>query len=209
MKSNSNLFVHIKQYHDDVTLKNFKRALDAKREEFSLAYPERARKTRCRRLVTNRIRTENGRFQKGIPWKMIPDFNGEPHLAERFITLSESLITKCMKLDEDDFMNTYLRQSIICKVKGPAAEILGTQPINSWAELKADPLDNFSDRRDVWTLCQEIALMKQRHNEDGFQFYERLNKTLGLAIAYLKCREELALMKCTICSTVWTRVPTL
>ena len=124
--------------------------------------------------------------------EMIPEFRGEPAIMERFISVSETILKKFLNKNEpEDFFNTYLLHSVLSKIKGPAADIVGSHPVSTWDESKTALLDNFGDRRDVWTLTQEMCCMRQGQNEDGFKYFERVNKQISLAVSYLQVRKEL------------------
>lgn len=122
---------------------------------------------------------------------MIPNFNGEPSALPRFIEISEKLVIRFFNIHNvNDFQNEFLMSSIRSKIVGQAAEVINNAYVNSWEELKSALLTAYSDRRDCYTLNNEIATLKQLPNESPFTFYERLNKLLNLQLAYFNNNME-------------------
>lgn len=117
---------------------------------------------------------------------MVPEFQGEPELLARFIDTAEKLANRFQNpADPDDFQNEFLLNSLIAKVKGPAAEVIYNSKIESFADLKEALLQAYSDRRDHLTLELELANMKQGRTENPFKFFERISKILNLIISYI------------------------
>jgi hypothetical protein len=117
---------------------------------------------------------------------MVPTFNGESQLLARFIEICEKLVARFYNVtDPTDFQNEYLMSSILAKINGPAAEVVGNSRIGTWQELKEILLNGYADRRDCYTLGIELAETRQGPHESPFEFFGRIQKILNLQIAYL------------------------
>lgn len=117
---------------------------------------------------------------------MVPTFNGDSQLLPRFIEVCEKLVARFYNaVDTSDFQNEYLMSSILAKITGPAAEVVGNARIGTWQNLKDILLNGYADRRDCYTLGIELAETRQGYQESPFEFFERIQKILNLQIAYL------------------------
>jgi hypothetical protein len=117
---------------------------------------------------------------------MVPTFNGDSQLLARFIEVCEKLVARFYNaVDTSDFQNEYLMSSILAKITGPAAEVVGNSRIGTWQDLKEILLNGYADRRDCYTLGIELAETRQGYQESPFEFFERIQKILNLQIAYL------------------------
>lgn len=116
---------------------------------------------------------------------MIPEFHGETELLPRFIQICQKLVTKFYNANNaDDFQNEYLMSSILAKIKGEAAINISSCVIGKWADLQTALLNAYADKRDVYTLNIELTNLKQG-SESAFDFYNRIQHILNLAISYL------------------------
>lgn len=124
---------------------------------------------------------------------MIPEYNGEPTMLSRFISICDKVVAKFFVVENpDDFQNEYLFSSILSKLKGQALEVVVNSNTYSWTEVRKILLATYLDRRDCFTLNLEMSELKQENQESPFKFYERINKLLNLQIAFFTNHENSA-----------------
>ena len=68
---------------------------------------------------------------------MVPQFNGDPQILSRSIDICEKLVAQFYnEVNLNDFQNEYLTSSILAKIIGPAAELVGNSRIGTWHDPK-------------------------------------------------------------------------
>lgn len=117
----------------------------------------------------------------------IPEFQGEPELLSQFIERSEELIEHFFdEANPESYQNKVIINNIRAKIKGKAATGIYNSPLNSWGEIRAALIANFSDKRDEEHLILELGKVRQGQNENPFDFHARVNKLFTLLISKLK-----------------------
>lgn len=123
--------------------------------------------------------------------QIIPEFKGDVQQLPRFIQIGDKLVEKFYNPgNPDDFQNEYLLHSLLSKIKDEAHIQISNCVINNWADLKAALLTTYADKRDIFTLTIELTDMKQKMNENPFDFYYRIMNNLNLQSAYLTTHIE-------------------
>lgn len=118
---------------------------------------------------------------------MIPQFTGEQMLLNHFIEVCDRLYNHFYdKTDPENFQNFYLFDSIKAKITGKAINIVFSHNISNYPDLKKVLLENFSDKRDIFTLISEMSKYSQRASETCFEFYQRVVNHLNTIIGYLQ-----------------------
>lgn len=124
---------------------------------------------------------------------MIPEFNGEPTMLNRFITICDKIVNKFFVTSNvEDFQNEYLFSSILAKLKGQALDIVVNSNTYAWNDVKQILIASYLDKRDCFTLNLEMAELKQENGESPFKFYEKVQKLLNLQIAFFVNKEPAA-----------------
>lgn len=117
---------------------------------------------------------------------MIPNFSGEPLLLTHFIEVCDKLYETFHDNENESFQNYFLFDSILAKITGKATDIVFSNNVSDYAELRDILLSNFSDKRDIFTLTSEMSRMNQKHSENCFEYHQRVVNLLNVMIAYLQ-----------------------
>ncbi|KAF6207833.1 hypothetical protein GE061_016282 [Apolygus lucorum] len=121
----------------------------------------------------------------------VPEFHGEPELLSQYIERSEELIQQFYSNEEPEcYDNKVIINNLRAKIKGKAATGISNNPLNTWAEIKAALIANFSDRRDEEHLILELGKMRQGQTESPFDFHSRVSKHFSLLISKMKNSTE-------------------
>ncbi|KAF6217321.1 hypothetical protein GE061_001675 [Apolygus lucorum] len=121
----------------------------------------------------------------------IPDFNGEPEILSQFIERCEELIEHFFNDEEPNcYANKVILNNIRAKIKGKAATGIFNAPLETWDEIKNALIANFDDKRDEEHLILEFGRLRQRQNEDPFEFHVRTSKLFTSLISKLKNSTE-------------------
>lgn len=118
--------------------------------------------------------------------KMIPTFSGEPLLLTHFIDVCDRLYETFHDNENESFQNYFLFDSILAKITGKATDIVFSNSVTDYSELRDVLLANFSDKRDFYTLIAEMSKMTQKHNESCFDYHQRMVNLLNIMIAHLQ-----------------------
>lgn len=118
--------------------------------------------------------------------KMIPTFSGEPLLLTHFIDVCDKLYDAFHDNENETFQNYFLFDSILAKITGKATDIVFSNNVSHYGELRDVLLANFSDKRDFFTLISEMSRMNQKPAENCFGYHQRVVNLLNVMIAYLQ-----------------------
>ncbi|XP_057666030.1 GATA zinc finger domain-containing protein 4-like [Diorhabda carinulata] len=146
---------------------------------------------------TNSSSTVNNQIDMAVQplkWEYsncIPDFDGNPNDLNRFISVSESLISNFIdRTNPNNYQNVYLLNSIIAKIKGKAKTVINIQTCNTWNELKDVLMRNFSDQRDEVCFNRDLVMLRQSSNESPQSFYDKCLHILNLLCSYVNLHES-------------------
>lgn len=118
---------------------------------------------------------------------MIPEFRGERELLPRFLEICSKLVAKFYVANNPaDFQNEYLMSTIRAKIKGEAAINISSCVIRTWRDLQTALINTYADKRDGYTLCIEMTELKQNDKETVFDFYNKVQNSLNLQVAYIQ-----------------------
>lgn len=82
--------------------------------------------------------------------KFIPEFDGNPAELQRFLSTSENIVNDFYDIKNvNNFLNTYIMNSIINKLTGTAKIVINIQNVHSWLELKQTLTNHFADQRET------------------------------------------------------------
>lgn len=123
--------------------------------------------------------------------KMIPTFSGEPLLLTRFLEVADRLYENFFDQENlQNFQNHFLYDSILSKITGKAVDVVFSNNVQNYEELREVLISNFSDKRDFLTLTSELTRKNQKGNETCFEFHGRIMTHLNSMIAYLQVHKE-------------------
>lgn len=118
---------------------------------------------------------------------LIPVFHGNPDSLPKFLNSCDKIIGRFFNQEEpDDFQNEEIIEAILLKIQGSAEKIFAAKRITSYEQIKTLLLENFSDRRDIFTLDLEFSSYKQGDKESPFHFHERLTRHLDTTVAHIR-----------------------
>ncbi|KAF6204925.1 hypothetical protein GE061_019090 [Apolygus lucorum] len=117
---------------------------------------------------------------------MIPTFTGKPETLQRFLQMAGMIIDRfCDEVDPDNFQNHEVMGSIIHKIQGPAAETIQNLTFPDFESLKSALLDNYTDRRDLFTLCHDLTSIRHNESESPFNFHDKIKTLLNTILAFI------------------------
>lgn len=120
----------------------------------------------------------------------VPQFDGNPNDLNRYLNICESLINQFYDTAHpENFLNTFLLNSLIGKLTGNAKLVVNIQNVTTWQELKDTLYRNFADQRDEACLTRDLVLMKQNNNEKPNQFFDRCLQILNLLCSFIDAHE--------------------
>uniref|UniRef100_A0A0A9Z9Q8 Retrovirus-related Gag polyprotein from transposon HMS-Beagle n=1 Tax=Lygus hesperus TaxID=30085 RepID=A0A0A9Z9Q8_LYGHE len=121
----------------------------------------------------------------------IPEFTGEPEILAQFIERCQEIIDHFYDSnDPTSYANRVILNNIKAKIKGKAATGIFNAPLETWEEIKTALVVNFDDKRDEEHLILEFGRLRQRQNEDPFEFHSRAFKLFTLLISKMKNKAE-------------------
>lgn len=126
----------------------------------------------------------------------IPQFYGNAHELNQFIRTCDSIVATFGN-NTIEFINMYIINTIIDRLKGKARTIVTVQNPTTWEEIKEILLRNFSDQRDELCLIRELNTIRQEFNEKPKQYFNRILLLLNLLCNYVETHEDLAAPKAT------------
>lgn len=121
--------------------------------------------------------------------RLVPDFDGNPNVLTRFITLCDQLVAKYA--ESADLNLVALLNGILNKIVGPAARLINTNGIpKDWSGIRSALINNFSDQRDETALYNDLALLTQGSSTPQ-EFYERCQNLFGTVMTYVSLHDTL------------------
>lgn len=106
--------------------------------------------------------------------RVVPEFNGNPHILIRFINLCDQLVIAHLDTTPGhDLVNLALINGILNKVTGPAARLINSNGIpENWQGIRNALINNFADHKDETALYSDLSLQTQGSSTPQ-EFYER------------------------------------
>lgn len=125
--------------------------------------------------------------------KVLPDFDGNPHVLTRFINLCDQLVLAYFKTEPgNELTNLALINGILNKVTGSAARLINTNGIpENWIGIRSALINNFADHRDETALYNDLSLQTQGSSTPQ-EFYERCQNLFSTIMTYVTLHETVA-----------------
>lgn len=122
--------------------------------------------------------------------RLVPEFDGNPHILTRFINLCDQLVITHFKTEPGhDFINLSLLNGILNKVTGPAARLINSNGIpENWLGIRNTLINNFADHRDETALYNDLSLQTQGSSSPQ-EFYERCQSLFSTIMTYISLHE--------------------
>lgn len=122
--------------------------------------------------------------------RLVPDFDGNPHVLPRFINLCDQISRELIEQSESNsLVKLCLINGILNKITGPAARIINSNGIaEDWNSIKTALVNNFSDQRDETALYNDLALATQG-NSTPQEFYDRCVNLFSTIMTYVTLHE--------------------
>lgn len=124
--------------------------------------------------------------------RVVPEFDGNPHVLTRFIRLCDSIVIKYVKpLAENELQNLSVINGILNKITGPAARTINSNGIpDNWLGIRNVLINNFTDQRDETALYNDLALQTQ-DNQTPQEFYDKCMTLFSTIMTYISLHESL------------------
>lgn len=122
--------------------------------------------------------------------RLVPDFDGNPNILTRFISICDQLVTKYLSTAQgSEFSNACLLNGILNKITGTAACTINSNGIpDSWIGIRAALINNFSDQRDETTLYNDLSLATQG-NKSPQEFFDHCMTLFSTIMTYVTLHE--------------------
>lgn len=123
--------------------------------------------------------------------RLLPEFDGNPHILTRFINLCDSLVVTYFRVGPGhDLSNLALINGILNKVTGPAARLINSGGIpDSWSGIRSALINNFADHRDETALYSDLSIQTQGSSSPQ-EFYERCQNLYSTIMTYITLNES-------------------
>lgn len=117
----------------------------------------------------------------------IPHFDGNARLLQRFICSCENFLINFQNAnDPTDAINIILLDTILGKLRGRAADLIGSRSeLKTWQQIKNALNVTFSDQRGIDCLIQDLISIKPLKNESPINFGMRIQDARSLLFAKL------------------------
>lgn len=124
--------------------------------------------------------------------RLVPDFDGNPHILTRFIKLCDQLVLAHFKTEPGhELTNLALINGILNKVSGSAARLINSNGIpENWLGIRNALVNNFADHRDETALYSDLSLETQGSSTPQ-EFYERCQNLFSTIMTYVSLHETL------------------
>lgn len=124
--------------------------------------------------------------------RLVPDFDGNPHVLTRFINLCDQLVLTHYKTEPgNELTNLALVNGILNKVSGSAARLINSNGIpENWLGIRNALVNNFADHRDETALYSDLSLETQGSSTPQ-EFYERCQNLFSTIMTYVSLHETL------------------
>lgn len=122
--------------------------------------------------------------------RLVPDFDGNPHVLTRFINICDQLVVTYFKpVQGYELSNLALINGILNKVTGPAARHINSNGIpDTWNGIRSALINNFADHRDETALYSDLSLQTQGSSTPQ-EFYERCQNLFSTIMTYISLHE--------------------
>lgn len=124
--------------------------------------------------------------------RLVPDFDGNPHVLPRFIHLCDKLVENYLSSNPDDELaKLCLVNGILNKITGNASLILNSNGVpEDWDSIKSTLINNFSDQRDETALYNDLMLATQG-NRSPQEFYGQCVNLYSTIMTYITLHEAI------------------
>lgn len=122
--------------------------------------------------------------------RVLPDFDGNPHVLTRFINLCDQLVLTYFRTEPGyELTNLALINGILNKVTGSAARLINSNGIpENWIGIRSALINNFADHRDETALFNDLSLQTQG-SATPQEFYERVQNLFSTIMTYITLHE--------------------
>ncbi|KAJ2937162.1 hypothetical protein O0L34_g19375 [Tuta absoluta] len=122
--------------------------------------------------------------------RLLPDFDGNPHVLTRFIHLCDELVAEYVGESEANKLNNLaLLNGILNKITRSAARLINSNGIpESWSGIRQALVNNFADHRDETSLYNDLALLTQGSSTPQ-EFYEKCQNIFSTLMTYISLHE--------------------
>ena len=124
--------------------------------------------------------------------RMVPEFDGNPHVLTRFINLCDQIVAKYISIQPGDELNNLsLMNGILNKITGPASTIINSNGIpDNWLGIRNVLINNFADQRDETALYNDLSLATQG-NKTQQEFYDHCQNLFSMIMTYVTLHEDI------------------
>lgn len=124
--------------------------------------------------------------------RLVPDFDGNPHILTRFINLCDQLVLTYFSTEPgSELPNQALINGILNKVSGSAARLINSNGIpDNWHGIRSALVNNFADHRDETALYSDLSLETQGSSTPQ-EFYERCQNLFSTIMTYVSLHERI------------------
>lgn len=125
--------------------------------------------------------------------RVLPEFDGNPHVLTRFINLCDQLVLAYFKTEPgNELSNLALINGILNKVIGSAARLINSNGIpDNWVGIRNALINNFADHRDETALYNDLSLQTQGSSTPQ-EFYERCQNLFSTIMTYVTLHESVS-----------------
>lgn len=125
--------------------------------------------------------------------RLLPEFDGNPHILTRFINLCDQIVLAHFSTDPGHELNNLsLINGILNKITGPAARLINSNGLpDTWQGIRGALVNNFADHRDETALYSDLSLQTQGSNTPQ-EFYERCQNLFSTIMTYISLHESLS-----------------
>lgn len=125
--------------------------------------------------------------------RLVPEFDGNPHILTRFINLCDQLVVAHFSTEPGkELVNLALINGILNKVSGSAARLINSNGIpETWQGIRSALINNFADHRDETALYSDLSLESQGSSTPQ-EFYERCQNLFSTIMTYVSLHETVA-----------------
>lgn len=122
--------------------------------------------------------------------RLLPEFDGNPHVLTRFINLCDRIVLAHFKVGPGHELNNLaLINGILNKVTGPAARLINSGGISdNWNGIRSALINNFADHRDETALYSDLSMQTQGSSSPQ-EFYERCQNLYSTIMTYITLNE--------------------
>lgn len=124
--------------------------------------------------------------------RLLPEFDGNPHVLTRFINLCDRLVIAHFKVGPGNELNNLaLINGILNRVTGSAARLINSGGIpDNWNGIRSALINNFADHRDETALYSDLSTQTQGSSTPQ-EFYERCQNLYSTIMTYITLNETI------------------